>query len=91
MYRIRRTTDVETLTVLHLDIFPDDIIPAFNLGWWWIATHKGDPVGFAGTHPSQRWSDTGYLIRAGVREDHRGRRSCWPAAMPAAIRRAVQA
>jgi GNAT superfamily N-acetyltransferase len=71
-YAIRRTADVDLLTALHLEIFPHDHIPAFNVGWWWIVDSSG-PVGFAGLHPSKRWRDAGYMIRAGVLDEHCGK------------------
>lgn len=41
-------------------------------GHWWLAYHGDDPVAFAGLVKSQQSADAGYLIRAGVLEDHRG-------------------
>lgn len=34
---------------------------------------RGDLAGFAGLAPSSRWADTGYLCRAAVLPDYRGR------------------
>lgn len=45
-----------------------------NYGDWWLATDEGnEPVAFAGLIPSSRWADTGYLCRAGVISDFRGK------------------
>lgn len=70
--RLQRTTDVDTLRLLHREILPADQLPAFSLGWWWVATRDGRPVGFAGLHPSLQWCDTMYLCRAGVLPEARG-------------------
>ena len=40
--------------------------------YWWLAEDAGDPVGFASLSWSRRWSDTGYLSRAGVVPKARG-------------------
>lgn len=41
-------------------------------GHWWIAYDGQLPIGFAGLLPSVKWSDAGYLCRAGVVRSHRG-------------------
>lgn len=42
-------------------------------GHWWIAYDGDTPVGFAGIAQSVKWSDAGYLCRAGVLRSHRGK------------------
>jgi len=41
--------------------------------YWWLAYHEGEPVGFAGMVPSRLYKNAGYLKRAGVVPEHRGR------------------
>ena len=48
-------------------IFPDDKT------YWWVAAEAGLPIGFACLTWSRRWSDTGYLSRAGVIRQARGK------------------
>ena len=45
----------------------------FGHGFWWLAYLDDVPVGFAGLHASVQWERTGYLARAGVHPDARGR------------------
>jgi len=40
--------------------------------WWIISDAHGVACAFAGVVPSSRWTDTGYLCRAGVIPTHRG-------------------
>ena len=64
----------ELLAVLHLECFPSDELPDFEIGWWWIAyDEKKSPIGFAGLYPSVQWAKTGYLCRAGGVESARGK------------------
>lgn len=58
---------------LQLEILPTDVPASTDKGWWWVALQGGLPVGFAGLTRSQRWSDTGYLCRAGVVYTARGK------------------
>ncbi|WP_368408593.1 GNAT family N-acetyltransferase [Caldimonas mangrovi] len=66
----------KTAALLHwlqLEILPADEPAPTSLGWWWVASEGGNPVGFAGLWPSSRWSDAGYLSRSGVLPSARGR------------------
>ena len=60
------------LEYLQLTILPSDA-PADYIGFWWVAYDGTEPVGFASLYASNRWSDAGYLSRAGVTRSHRGR------------------
>jgi hypothetical protein len=62
-----------TLTFLQKKILPEDTPYQTTRGHWWIAyAEDGKPVGFAGIVRSMRWTDTGYLCRAGVMEGFNG-------------------
>lgn len=62
-----------TLTFLQKKILPEDIPYKTDRGHWWIAyAEDGKPVGFAGIVRSTRWTDTGYLCRAGVLDGFTG-------------------
>ena len=62
-----------TLLFLQKKILPEDTPYQPDRGHWWIAYAEcGKPVGFAGLVRSMRWSDTGYLCRAGVMEGYNG-------------------
>ena len=58
---------------LQAECLPNDVPCSIIAGHWWIAYQADTPVAFAGMVASQRWSDTGYLCRAGVVPAHRGR------------------
>lgn len=74
MIRIRRVSgDHPALRTLHRETLPGDPHPSYTLGWWWVAFDGKTPVGFAGLHPSANWSGTGYMVRCGVVESHRGK------------------
>jgi GNAT superfamily N-acetyltransferase len=58
---------------LQLETLPaDDPMPT-NAGYWWIAYENGNAVAFCGLKRSTRWSDAGYLCRAGVIKHARGK------------------
>jgi GNAT superfamily N-acetyltransferase len=62
-----------TLTFLQKKILPQDTPYQTTRGHWWIAYAEcGKPVGFAGIVRSMKWTDTGYLCRAGVLYDFTG-------------------
>ena len=62
-----------TLTFLQKKILPEDTPYKTDRGHWWIAyAEDGKPVGFAGIVRSTRWTDTGYLCRAGVMDGFTG-------------------
>lgn len=61
--------------LLHLQkqILPSDQPYEPTRGHWWIAYAEcGKPVGFAGLVRSIKWTDTGYLCRAGVMDGFTG-------------------
>jgi len=63
----------ELLLSMQKKILPYDKPFDVNEGNWWIAYQEGKPIGFAGLVRSARWTDTGYLCRAGVIPSARGR------------------
>lgn len=54
------------LAWLQLEILPCDLPSDVSVGYWWVAYFAGNPIGFASVKLSSRWTDTGYLCRAGV-------------------------
>jgi GNAT superfamily N-acetyltransferase len=77
-YKIRRVDlsclDTQlALTRLQKQCLPYDDPFSTTSGYWWLAySETGALAGFAGLVPSLRWSDCGYLCRAGVLPSHRG-------------------
>jgi GNAT superfamily N-acetyltransferase len=62
------------VTDLHLLTFFDSAsIPDFEEGYWWLAFHDANPVGFTGVIPSTRVRNAGYFSRVGVLKRHCGR------------------
>ena len=62
-----------TLRFLQKKILPQDEVYEPDRGHWWIAYAPcGKPVAFAGLVRSTRWTDTGYLCRAGVMDGFTG-------------------
>jgi GNAT superfamily N-acetyltransferase len=61
------------LLYLQLSILDGDVPMEPSSGYWWVAYDGALPVGFAAVSQSVRWSDTGYLCRAGVIRSHRGK------------------
>jgi len=62
-----------TLTFLQRKILPQDTPYLTDRGHWWIVYAPcGKPVAFAGMVRSTRWTDTGYLCRAGVMDGFTG-------------------
>ena len=62
-----------TLIFLQKKILPQDVPADTTRGHWWIAYAPcGKPVAFAGIVRSTRWTDTGYLCRAGVIDEFTG-------------------
>jgi N-acetylglutamate synthase-like GNAT family acetyltransferase len=52
---------------------PTDEPADTNFGCWWIASEDGNDIGFAGLTRSISWTDCGYLCRAGVVPNARGK------------------
>jgi GNAT superfamily N-acetyltransferase len=70
---IRVQANQTTLLFLQRKILPEDTPYQPDRGHWWIAYAEcGKPVGFAGLVRSTRWTDTGYLCRAGVMDGFTG-------------------
>lgn len=64
-----------TLAFLQKKILPADIPYKTDRGHWWVAYAPcGKPVAFAGLVRSIKWTDTGYLCRAGVLDGFTGNR-----------------
>jgi len=62
-----------TLAFLQKKILPADTPSPTDRGHWWIVYAEcGKPVAFAGLVRSIRWTDTGYLCRAGVMDGFTG-------------------
>jgi GNAT superfamily N-acetyltransferase len=47
-------------------------MPSIDEGDWWLAWDGSKAIGFAGMHPSQVWTKTGYFCAAGVLPSHQG-------------------
>jgi len=61
------------LMFLQRQILPADSPYKPDRGHWWVAYAEcGKPVAFAGLVRSLKWSDTGYLCRAGVLDGFTG-------------------
>ena len=70
---LRNPSTVTLLCYLQKKILPSDTIFKPDRGHWWIAyTEDGKPVDFAGIVRSIKWTDTGYLCRAGVLDGFTG-------------------
>ena len=69
-----RDQAIQSLIVfLQKKILPADVPYQPDRGHWWVAyAEDGKPVGFAGLVRSTRWTDTGYLCRAGVMDGFTG-------------------
>jgi GNAT superfamily N-acetyltransferase len=70
---IRSSKTQKELSELQRICLPNDIPYDTTIGYWWKVTDSlnGD-IGFAGLVYSSRWSDCGYLCRAGVVPGSRG-------------------
>jgi N-acetylglutamate synthase-like GNAT family acetyltransferase len=69
----RKESVQERLSALQKICLPHDAPVDTNFGCWWIATSNGRDIGFAGLTRSVSWTDCGYLCRAGVVPNCRGR------------------
>jgi len=70
---LRVPANQTTLSFLQRKILPADTPYLTDRGHWWIAYAEcGKPVAFAGLVRSTRWTDTGYLCRAGVLDGFTG-------------------
>jgi len=70
---IRNPAMVSLLIYLQKQILPADVPYKPDRGHWWVAyAEDGKPVAFAGLVRSIKWSDTGYLCRAGVLDQFTG-------------------
>jgi GNAT superfamily N-acetyltransferase len=70
---LRNSADVNVINYLQRKILPEDTPYKVDHGHWWIAyADCGKPIGFGGLVRSIRFSDTGYLCRAGVLDSFTG-------------------
>ena len=70
---IRNPSIQNLLLYLQRQILPSDSPCEPTRGHWWIVYAEcGKPVGFAGLVRSIKWTDTGYLCRAGVLDSFTG-------------------
>ena len=70
---IRQEPNRTVILYLQKKILPSDTPYKPDRGHWWIAYDENDkPVGFAGLVRSIKWTDTGYLCRAGVLDGFTG-------------------
>jgi GNAT superfamily N-acetyltransferase len=91
MYRIREVDGDDdeiaaTLSDLHrLTFFASAPVPEFDWGHWWLASHTGAPVAFAGLVRSTHAANAGYFCRVGVLRRH------WGQALQLRLMRAMEA
>jgi GNAT superfamily N-acetyltransferase len=70
---IRQSKNVNRLFTLQKTCLPSDNPYDTTTGFWWAATDASSrDIAFAGLVYSSRWSDCGYLCRAGVVPSSRG-------------------
>jgi GNAT superfamily N-acetyltransferase len=70
---LRNPSLITLICYLQKKILPSDNIYKPERGHWWIAyAADGKPVAFAGLVRSIKWTDTGYLCRAGVLDGYTG-------------------
>jgi GNAT superfamily N-acetyltransferase len=67
------TKAASLLLWLQLETLPNDAPRDTRKGLWWVAYQGTEPIGFAGLVPSSRWTDAGYMCRAGVVRAYRGK------------------
>jgi GNAT superfamily N-acetyltransferase len=77
MFSIRRVDGLKDsqaalLKWLQIETLPGDSPIDVSVGAWWIAYSDGNPAGFCSIKRSSRWSNAGYLCRAGVLFKFRG-------------------
>ena len=73
--KIRRVDALKNsvlLNDLQRTILPHDKTDDVSVGYWWIACFDGNAIGFCALKQSNKWSDCGYLSRAGVLPEYRG-------------------
>lgn len=70
---LKNPSMVTLICYLQNKILPSDEIFKPDRCHWWIAyTEDERPIGFAGLVRSYKWTDTGYLCRAGVMDGYTG-------------------
>jgi GNAT superfamily N-acetyltransferase len=70
---LRNPSIVTLICYLQKKTLPSDTVFKPDRGHWWIAyAEDGKPVAFAGLVRSIKWSDAGYLCRAGVLDGFNG-------------------
>ena len=78
MLRIKRVDPLrpkiaQILGDLQAEILPLDAAEDVTKGYWWLAYVDNVPVAFCSLTLSSRWTDTGYLNRAGVLDGYTGK------------------
>lgn len=69
-----KSPDMQSLLyTLQLEILPGDRPAATTYGYWWIMYDGHNPIGFCGVYASTTWAHTGYLCRAGILAEYRGK------------------
>lgn len=61
------------LAWLQIEALPGDLPLDVSGGYWWIVYSDGNPIGFCSIKRSSRWSNAGYLCRAGILPKFRGK------------------
>lgn len=69
---VGRQSVLNDLMSLDSHCFPGDEPQDFTAGEWWLCYHRGQAVGFCGMRPAYSWTKTGFFLRCGVHENHRG-------------------
>ena len=65
--------NAELVSKLQAQILPCDTLAAVDTGYWWVAYFDNQLAGFCALVRTPRWTDAGYLIRAGVLPTYRGK------------------
>jgi GNAT superfamily N-acetyltransferase len=71
--RIQTTIDEQRLNALQAICLPHDKPYDVKRGFWWIVTENKQDIAFAGLSTVDGWANCGYLCRAGVVPEQRGR------------------
>lgn len=65
---------LELLEQMHRELFDAPLPKLDGVEQYWIhLTDDGKLIGFCGIRPSAQWQNTGYLLRAGVYPEFRGK------------------
>jgi len=69
--KIRRSNDIALIKSLDKICLPGCVW--YPGEYWWVVLDGDTPVGYAGLAHSRQWQSTGYLCRAGIIPEYRGR------------------